>query len=57
MYLLDFSDTIYGEEAVVKWLARIREEKKFARVEDLIEEMKRDETAARRYFEKQGTAT
>ncbi|WP_342400269.1 bifunctional riboflavin kinase/FAD synthetase [Weizmannia sp. FSL W8-0676] len=57
VYLLDFSDTIYGEEAVVKWLARIREEKKFARVEDLIEEMKRDETAARRYFEKQGTAT
>ncbi|GER65669.1 riboflavin biosynthesis protein [Weizmannia acidilactici] len=52
VYLLDFSETIYGEEVIVRWLRRIREEKKFDRVEDLIEEMKRDEQAARSYFEK-----
>ncbi|WP_018660132.1 riboflavin biosynthesis protein RibF [Heyndrickxia acidiproducens] len=51
VYLLHFSSDIYGEEVVVRWLDRIRDEKKFNRVEDLIAEMKHDEQVAESYFE------
>ncbi|KHD86540.1 bifunctional riboflavin kinase/FAD synthetase [Heyndrickxia ginsengihumi] len=50
VYLLDFSDWIYDEHVIVEWHDRIRDEKKFNSVEDLITEMKHDEQVARNYF-------
>jgi riboflavin kinase/FMN adenylyltransferase len=42
-HLFDFDGDIYGEEMTVQLLQRIRDEKKFADVNELIEEMKKDQ--------------
>ncbi|MFC0301377.1 bifunctional riboflavin kinase/FAD synthetase [Virgibacillus soli] len=48
--ILDYSHDIYGKELKLEWYAFIREEKKFSSVEDLIEQMKKDEVQIRQYF-------
>lgn len=50
IYLLDFSDTIYGEEVILEWHRYQREELKFHDVNDLIKQMEQDEKEARAYF-------
>jgi riboflavin kinase/FMN adenylyltransferase len=50
VHLLDFSDSIYGEAVVVEWFKRLRAEKKFQSVQDLIEQIQKDKEAARKYF-------
>jgi riboflavin kinase/FMN adenylyltransferase len=47
-HLLDFDGDLYGQKIEVALHAFIREERKFDRVDALVEEMKRDEAAARR---------
>ncbi|MGI8684900.1 MAG: bifunctional riboflavin kinase/FAD synthetase [Acidimicrobiales bacterium] len=41
-YLLDFDDDIYGEQAAVRFAARIRGEERFDSVDALVAQMKRD---------------
>jgi riboflavin kinase/FMN adenylyltransferase len=50
-YLLDFTGDLYGQEASVGFVDRIRSEERFDSVEDLVAAMHRDVEAARRVFE------
>ena len=45
------SGDLYGAEAEVYFYSRVREEKKFASLEELRLQIKRDEEAVRKYFE------
>ncbi len=51
-YLLDFSGNLYNKWISVQLLKKIRENKKFNSVEELVEQMKKDEKVARDYFKK-----
>jgi riboflavin kinase/FMN adenylyltransferase len=46
-YLIDFDGILYGEEAKVSFVARLRGEEKFESVDALLEQMQRDVEAAR----------
>jgi riboflavin kinase/FMN adenylyltransferase len=48
--ILDFDKEIYGEQLTLEFIDYIREEKKFASVEDLIEAIKNDEKVTRNIF-------
>ncbi|MBF0512075.1 MAG: hypothetical protein HQL13_07105, partial [Candidatus Omnitrophica bacterium] len=50
VYILDFSKNIYGCCLKVEFLKRIRQEKKFARVQDLMKAIKKDKAFAKAYF-------
>jgi len=41
-YLLDFSGSLYGCDLVVEFVARLRPEKRFAAVKDLIAQIEQD---------------
>jgi len=47
VHILDFNDTIYGDEIRVNFIHRIRDEKKFSGISELIEQIKRDIVTAR----------
>lgn len=49
-YILDFSKNIYNQWISVKLLKKIRDNQKFRSVDNLIEQMKKDEQKARKYF-------
>ncbi len=49
-YILDFNQDIYDKWISVELLKKIRENKKFNSDKELITEMKKDETIARKYF-------
>lgn len=49
-HLLDFANDIYGEEIRVYFLKKIRDEKKFASVNDLIDQIGADVVLSRAYF-------
>lgn len=49
-HLLDFNRDIYGEEMRVSFLKKIRNEKKFASVNDLISQINNDVEAAKIFF-------
>jgi riboflavin kinase / FMN adenylyltransferase len=49
-HLLDFSRDIYGEELRVSFLKKLRDEKKFSSVNDLIAQIDHDVKVAREYF-------
>lgn len=49
--ILDFHKMIYGERVVLRFLHYLREELKFANIEELIEQLKVDEADTRKYFE------
>lgn len=49
-YFFDFSQDLYGRSLEIEMLARIREEKNFRNVEDLIIAMKADEQFSRAYI-------
>lgn len=49
-HLLDFSHDIYGEEIRVTFIKKIRDEKKFSSVNDLVAQISLDAEAAREYF-------
>ncbi len=49
-HLLDFSRDIYGEEVRVSFIKKLREEKKFSSVNDLINQIDQDVNSARTFF-------
>lgn len=49
-YILDFKKDIYNKWISIEILKKIRENKKFKSVADLIKQMKQDEKEAREYF-------
>jgi len=49
-YLIDFDGDLYGEELCLKLLKRVRDEKKFDSLEELITEMKKDEECLRNWI-------
>ena len=51
-YVLDFSENLYGKYITIQLVEKLRENKKFDSVEDLIKQMKQDEVAAREFFKK-----
>lgn len=51
-YILDFNKNIYDKWISVKLLKKIRANKKFGSVEELVEQMREDEKIARKYFSK-----
>lgn len=46
--IFDFNEEIYGDDVSVEWVSYIRDEIKFSSVEELIEQLKEDETEARK---------
>ncbi len=48
-HILDFDNDIYGEELTVRFLGRIRDEKKFGSVNDLIAQIRLDAEVARHW--------
>ncbi|MBI3133906.1 MAG: bifunctional riboflavin kinase/FAD synthetase [Bacteroidetes bacterium] len=51
IHIFNFSETIYGDELVVYLIDRVREEKNFASLEALTEQLKHDETHCRHILE------
>ena len=51
-YILDFNKNIYEKFISVELIKKIRNNKKFASVKELISQMKKDEEVARKYFSK-----
>lgn len=50
VYLLDFDGDIYGQSATVSLIRRLRDEKKFASVDDLVRQMEVDKIEAIEYL-------
>lgn len=52
VYLLNYTDNnLYGEKLEVKTIHKIRENKSFPTVQDLIHQIQKDEAYARHYFQ------
>ncbi|WP_201713827.1 bifunctional riboflavin kinase/FAD synthetase [Rossellomorea arthrocnemi] len=52
VHLFDFQTSIYGEEVFIEWYDRIRDEQKFAGIEELISQIQKDKDHAIHYFTK-----
>ena len=50
-HLLDFSGDIYGEQVQVSFYDKLRDERKFESVNELIQQLKKDVQSTREYFE------
>lgn len=50
IHLIDFNQDIYGEQVTIKWYSRIRSEKKFASVEQLVNQITQDKQQTIDYF-------
>jgi riboflavin kinase/FMN adenylyltransferase len=48
LHLLDFDGDLYGEEVRVDFVERLRDVRPFAKVSDLVEQMREDVDAVRR---------
>ena len=53
-YVFDFDDELYGDVLRVRFLHRIRDERKFAGIDDLKVQIEKDTARARNYFRHQG---
>ncbi len=53
VHVIDFDQSIYGEEVVVHWYKRIRSEQKFSGIEALKEQIGKDKEVAIDYFKEQ----
>lgn len=51
-YLFDFDEDIYGESITVRLYKKMRENKKFASVEELVTQMHKDVDEIKEFFEK-----
>ncbi len=49
-HLLDFSGNIYGKEVSVSFMDKLRDEKKFSSIEELVEQLNKDVESTREYF-------
>jgi riboflavin kinase/FMN adenylyltransferase len=50
LHVLDFDGDLYGEQVRVEFLTRLRDVQPFASTAELVEQMKRDREATRKYF-------
>jgi riboflavin kinase/FMN adenylyltransferase len=50
VYIFDFNKTIYGEEVVVEWHQRIRDEQKFSGIDELKMQIEQDKQTAIEFF-------
>ena len=50
VHILDFKDCIYDKQITIDFIAKIRDEKKFQSVEELTQQLKKDEEFARNYI-------
>lgn len=57
VYILDFSNDIYGEEVTVFWHDYLRDEEKFDSIDTLIAQLKQDESDTAHFFEKKDDST
>ena len=55
VHIMDFEGDLYGKEVRIDVLKRLRGEVRFDDAEALIEQIRRDVAAARRYFETAGS--
>ena len=55
VHLFDFDRDIYGRRVKVRFLSKLRDEVKFASVDELVSQMDRDAAHARRYFSARGS--
>jgi riboflavin kinase/FMN adenylyltransferase len=53
-HILDFDGDLYGDAVRVRFLHRIRDERKFDGVDELIAQIRRDADRARNYFDRKG---
>lgn len=53
-YIFDFDDDLYGDVLRVRFLHRIRDERKFGGIHELKSQIERDTTTARNYFKHPG---
>ena len=51
MNVFYFAEDIYGEEVDVDFMFRVRDERKFASLDDLKQQLKSDERFIRHYFD------
>ena len=49
-HVLDFKQDVYGKEAILEFLTRVRDERRFSGKAALIERIQKDKEDARRYF-------
>jgi len=49
-FIFDFADDIYGKSITVRLYKKIRDNKKFASVEELVDQIKKDVEAVRQFF-------
>jgi len=52
-HILDFDQDIYGCDLVVEFVARLRDERRFEQIDDLVAQIKRDSEAARQVLGRQ----
>jgi riboflavin kinase/FMN adenylyltransferase len=50
IHLFDFNEDVYGREIRVEFIAKLRDEKKFDSVDELVAQMEKDAAVARRYL-------
>lgn len=53
-YIFDFDGDLYGEALRVRFLHRIRDERKFSGIDELVAQIRRDAMRARNYFDRKG---
>ena len=53
-HILDFAGDLYGDALRVRFLHRIRDERKFSGIDELIAQITRDAERARNYFDREG---
>jgi riboflavin kinase / FMN adenylyltransferase len=52
VHIFHFQKEIYGQKVIIQWHKRLRDERKFSSVEELINQIKKDKQEAIEYFEK-----
>ncbi|KAF0820419.1 MULTISPECIES: bifunctional riboflavin kinase/FAD synthetase [unclassified Cytobacillus] len=52
VHIFDFSSDIYGRKVTVEWHNRLRSERKFAGIQELIAQIEKDKQQTEQYFEK-----
>jgi len=54
-FLFDFSGDLYGRRLSIEFLKKLRDEAKYASLDELVSQIRRDCAAARAYFRETGT--
>lgn len=57
VHILQFNQMIYGETVTIKWHKRIRDEKKFNGIDELIGQLDKDAETIKQYFTDNGNLT